>query len=835
MIGKTVGHYRITSQLGAGGMGEVFLAEDPRLQRKAAIKFLPVEVAADPGRRQRFLKEARAASALNHPHVCIVYDVGETEDGLPYIAMEYIEGGSLDSVLKTRRLEIPQIVDLAAQVADALDAAHTCRIVHRDIKPANISLNERGQVKVLDFGLAKRMPQESTDVLGTTASMQQTQSGQVLGTPSYMSPEQALGKDLDHRTDIFSVGVVLYELVTGQRPFTGANLGEILDKIVHAQPTAIARLNYDVPAELERITLKCLQKAPDRRFQSARELLVDLRNLARDLEHGPAAFGAAILGRTEASKMLAAAISSRTEPSKLLARNRGGIAAETFSLEELKASDVLLNYAAIDDFALHDGKPGWVSQLHRNLEVRMEQLSGEKVRIARLPENAISPVIEAELLEHVPQAKAMISVVSPPFVNSPLCRREVEQFWHGAEQSGGRYIKEKSRLLKVLKTAISEQQMPRQLVDIFSPLFGFEFFEIDAETGRVREFDETFGPALKQRFFERVYDLAYDGCQVLSLLKQVRARDVPPAVPGPDRRWVYLATTTSDVADERDRIKRELLERGHVVLPDAPLPMLSRDVESTVRDCLARCTIAIHLLGRRYGVTPEDSSESIPAMQVRLTADRSLGPDLQRLIWMPGGDEPADERQRAFLRRVQEDAALHHRAEIIEGNLNLLKKDLIRRLAPPEEKPKGTAPAKSPSGAPKLYLICDPKDEPAVEALEDYLFAAGLEVMLPAFDGNDADAAALHQDNLLTCNAVLVYYGAAPRAWVDIKLRELLKATGYGREAPIAVQAVYIAPPDDRRKERFQSHQAGVIRQPGDFQPGAELDALVSQVKEVCA
>ena len=522
MIGKTVGHFLITSKLGAGGMGEVFLAEDTRLERKAAIKFLPAEFAADPERRKRFLVEAKAASALNHPHVCVVYDVGETDDGLPYIAMEFVEGQSLDAVAKQKPLEISRVVEIAVQVADALDAAHASRIVHRDIKPANISLNERGQVKVLDFGLAKRMPRESTDALGITDSMQQTQSGQVLGTPSYMSPEQALGKDLDHRTDIFSVGVVLYELTTGQRPFTGANLGEILNKIVHAQPTAIARLNYDVPPELERITLKCLQKSPDRRYQSARELLVDLRNLARELEHGPAAFASVTFGRVE--------------PMVSFAGNRGGSAAEPFSLEKLKTSDVLLNYAAIDDFPLHDGKPGWVSQLHRNLEVRMEQLSGEKVHIARLPEGAISPVIEAELLEHVPQAKAMISVVSPPFINSPLCRREVEQFWQGAERTGGRYIKEKSRLLKVLKTAVSEQQMPRQLLDIFSPLFGFEFFELDAETGRVREFDETFGPVLKQRFFERVYDLAYDGCQVLSLLKQVRARDVPPAAPDPHRQ-----------------------------------------------------------------------------------------------------------------------------------------------------------------------------------------------------------------------------------------------------------------------------------------------------------
>src|SRR4029077_6294225 len=328
--------------------------------------------------------------------------------------------------------------------------------------------------------------------------------------------------------------------------------------------------------------------------------------------------------------------------------------------------------------------------------------------------------------------------------------------------------------------------------------------------------------------FERVYDLAYDVCQILSLLKQVRARGVP-AVADQRRCWVYLATTTSDVADQRDRIKRELLERGHVVLPEAPLPMLSRDARSRARDCLAKCTIAIHLLGQRYGVTPEDSSESIPALQVRLTAEPACRADLPRLLWLAGGGESADERQRAFVLRVQEDPALHHRAEIIEGNLNLLKKDLIRRLAPPDEKPKPATPAVAngpravPVGAPKLYLICDPKDETAVEALEDYLFAQSLEVMLREFDGDYAEAAALHQENLLTCDAVLVYYGVAPKAWVDIKLRELLKAAGYGREKQIAVQAVDGAPPDAHRKERFRSHSAQVIRQADAFAPSAEL------------
>src|SRR5262245_43672775 len=175
MIGKTVGQYRITSKIGAGGMGEVFLAEDARLERKAAIKFLPAEVAADPERRARFLAEAKAASALNHPNVCVVYDVGETADGLPFIAMELVPGQPLDTLVKQGPLDVARVVDIVAQVADALDAAHASRIVHRDIKPANISLNARGQVKVLDFGLAKRLSQQSAGGLPITSQLHQTQ------------------------------------------------------------------------------------------------------------------------------------------------------------------------------------------------------------------------------------------------------------------------------------------------------------------------------------------------------------------------------------------------------------------------------------------------------------------------------------------------------------------------------------------------------------------------------------------------------------------------------------------------------------------------------------
>jgi serine/threonine protein kinase len=826
MIGARVSHYHIVAKIGSGGMGEVFLAEDARLERKAAIKFLPADAARDPESRQRFLREAKAASALNHPHVCVVYDVGETDDGIPFIAMEFMSGDSLDVVLKKAPIAIPKIVSIVSQVADALDAAHARRIVHRDIKPANIHLNDRGQVKVLDFGLAKQLPQLAAGTEAATVELKQTQEGLVLGTPRYMSPEQALGGDLDHRTDIFSVGVVLYEMTTGMLPFPGGSFGEIVDKVVHAQPPAMARFNYDVSPDLERITLKCLQKSPDRRYQSARELMVDLNNLARELELVDVV-ASGTLQRPSVS------LAGQSLPSHFKTPPP-----ETVALDTVKNSEVLLNYAAIDDQPLLDGRPGWVSQLHRNLEVRVEQLSGKKVGIARLTDLTGADSIPAEVFEHLPRIKAMISVVSPPFLKSGACRVEVEHFWRIAKQTGGQWVEDKARLLKVLKTAISAEEMPPALADIFSPLLGFEFFERDAHTGRVREFDETFGPLLKQRFFERVYDLAHDVCQILKALQQIHERQDLTALPNVRRQWVYLATTTSDVQDERDRIRRELLERGHVVLPDAPLPMLSRDVESVVGECLAKCTIAVHLLGRHYGVTPEDSSESIPALQVRLTSMHAERKALQRLIWMPG-DESADQRQRDFLRRVQEDSTLHAQAEIIEGNLNVLKKDLVRRLNPPEEKP-ASPPARAAAkpaanGAPKLYLICDPRDEAAIEGLEDYLFEQGIEVCLPAFDGSDADAEALHQENLRTCDAVLVYYGSAPKAWVDIKLRELMKATGYGRDNAIHLQAVYVAPPDDHRKERFRSHQAAVIRSPDAFAPTPELAAFVGNIKEACA
>jgi serine/threonine protein kinase len=279
--GTKLGRYEIRAQIGAGGMGEVYLALDSELDRTVALKILPAEVATNRERLRRFVQEAKAAAALNHAHIAHVYEIGEAE-GRHFISMEYVEGLTLSARISGRPLPVDETVQLGSEIADALEEAHSKGITHRDLKPANIMITPRGQTKLLDFGLAKVRRSIEKENSGDATTQLKTAEGIVIGTVMYMSPEQALGQIVDHRSDIFSLGAVLYEMATGRLPFTGATATEIIDRIAHSQPEAISRLNYEVPGELERIIRKCLEKDKQRRYQSARELLVDLRNLKRD-------------------------------------------------------------------------------------------------------------------------------------------------------------------------------------------------------------------------------------------------------------------------------------------------------------------------------------------------------------------------------------------------------------------------------------------------------------------------------------------------------------------------------------------------------------------------
>ncbi|MCH1499081.1 MAG: hypothetical protein L7U83_08430 [Akkermansiaceae bacterium] len=511
------------------------------------------------------------------------------------------------------------------------------------------------------------------------------------------------------------------------------------------------------------------------------------------------------------------------------------IATEEPEPVDIENLDVLISYADVDNEPLRTGEDGWISQLQRNLKVRMEQISGEEVKISRLSGKDFESIGSGgEIIKGMNEAKAVVPVISPPFTNSPGCQKEMEVFYNpqaSSYQTGSGTPRE-AKLVNAIKMPVLSGEFPNAMSSVMTQCPGLEFFEREATTGRVREFHEDFGEDSRQRYYERVYDLAYELCETLKSRKDLSSTESTAVTDG--RQKIFLAPTTSELTKEYDTVKRELKEHGYHVVPDCPLPLSVNELNEALEEMISDCVTSIHLMGHHYGLIPESASSSLGEILLRFTANKASS-GLKRFIWSPRDFADGETKQVELLEKIQEDPSLHLAAELIEGSIVTLKRDIFRVIQ--EQRKKAEADTnkevKPVNDSKLIYLICEQRDEEAVEALEDYLFKEGLEVCLPAFDGDEADVKALHQENLINCSGALVYYGAAPRAWVDIKLRDLIKAVGYGRENPIENQAVFIASPHDHRKERYKSHTAKIIRQNDEsFSPSNDLKDFIETMKE---
>ncbi|HVF90439.1 MAG TPA: TIR domain-containing protein, partial [Blastocatellia bacterium] len=477
--------------------------------------------------------------------------------------------------------------------------------------------------------------------------------------------------------------------------------------------------------------------------------------------------------------------------------------------------DIFISYAHIDNLPLDNGLKGWVETFHERLKIRLMQLMGEEVKIWRDRKLQGNDVFEETLTGRIANVALLVSVLSPRYLKSEWCIREIDEFCKQAALSGGLQVGDKLRVFKVLKTHVPPQEHP----PVIQGLLGYEFYEYDSDRGRAREFRPEVAPSPDIRYWEKLDDLAYDIKHLIESLKTSAVAPGPLAQAAPDGKTVYLAETTSDLRDERERVKRELQQHGHNILPDRELPLVGDSLKATIREFLDRSDLSVHLMGARYGVIPEGESRSVVHLQSALAAERG---GLRQIIWIPPGLEtPEDQAQQRLLDSFRLESNGHGLVDVLQTRLEELK-TFIQDNLNAKSKPASAAPGGGQGRS--VYLVCDRQDIEATQPVADHLFALGMNVILPlmtdpAAPNDEALALQDHKDNLLECDAVLIYYGRASEIWLRMKQREMQKLVGYGRTKPLLAKALYVSGPRTDAKERLRDHETLIIKNYDAFSP----------------
>ena len=471
----------------------------------------------------------------------------------------------------------------------------------------------------------------------------------------------------------------------------------------------------------------------------------------------------------------------------------------------LLEKDIFISYAHLDNAALTEDEKGWVSVFDNALKTRIAQLIGRKADIWRDEKLHGNDIFGDEIVDQFPKLKVFVSIVSPRYLKSEWCLKELQEFHKAANKTGGVRLGNKSRIFKVVKTPVAREEYPAE----FSTMLGYEFFHVD-ETGRFREFVLEKGSPTYQQFIDRFEDVAQDICQ---LIKRLDALPELPAekdlgIAGVDKeKTVYLAATTTDLNSARDNIRRDLEMRGYTVLPDQELP-IDMHFRKIVKDYLERSSLAIHLIGDKYGWVPEEEQKSVVELQHELSRAVSL----QRLIWIPSFEmSTEDQRQQHVLTELKDHTVGDMNTELLSGSLEDFKTvviDALEKHKAPKDRP---VSADESTGTIRIYLMFDISDREAVSAIDDYLYGQKFEILRPIFEGEEQDIRLVHQDNLKLCDGVFIYCNQSPEAWLNFKVNDIRKAPGYRDGKPLKAAAVYLCGETNRFKQDFRTREASAV------------------------